>query len=113
MCMVFTVILPASIHSFTLRRISFKSSSSRVVTLCSIVVGCFRGQCCLHLQGEPLRWRQHAPLKRWYVVSRRAVGVSYHDTARRHTPEDLDLKYHRRESLRTCEPDMCIFLLLS
>jgi hypothetical protein len=27
--------------------------------------------------------------------------VSYHITTRRHNPEDLDLKHHRRESLKT------------
>jgi hypothetical protein len=27
--------------------------------------------------------------------------VSYHNTTRRHNPEDLDLKHHRRESLKT------------
>jgi len=27
--------------------------------------------------------------------------VSYHNTARRHNPEDIDLKHHRRESLKT------------
>jgi len=26
--------------------------------------------------------------------------VSYHNTTRRHNPEDLDLKHHRRESLK-------------
>jgi len=26
--------------------------------------------------------------------------VSYHDTTWRHNPEDLDLKYHRRKSLK-------------
>jgi hypothetical protein len=26
--------------------------------------------------------------------------VSYHKTARRHKPEDLDLKHHRRENLK-------------
>jgi hypothetical protein len=27
--------------------------------------------------------------------------VSYHNTARRHNPEDLDLEHDRRESLKT------------
>jgi len=27
--------------------------------------------------------------------------VSYHNTTRRYNPEDLDLKHHRRESLKT------------
>jgi hypothetical protein len=27
--------------------------------------------------------------------------VSYHSTRRHHNPEDLDFKYHRRESLKT------------
>jgi hypothetical protein len=27
--------------------------------------------------------------------------ISYHNTTRRHKPEDFDLKYHRRESLKT------------
>jgi hypothetical protein len=27
--------------------------------------------------------------------------VSYHNTTRRHNPEDVDLKHHRRESLET------------
>jgi hypothetical protein len=29
----------------------------------------FRGQCCLHLQGEVWRWRQHWHLKRWYPTT--------------------------------------------
>jgi hypothetical protein len=41
----------------------------------------FGGFCFLHLQGETL--------------------VSYHDTAGRHNPEDLDLIFHRRESLKS------------
>jgi hypothetical protein len=28
------------------------------------------------------------------------TSVSYHNTTRRHNPEDLDLKHHRRESLK-------------
>jgi hypothetical protein len=40
----------------------------------------FGGPCCLHLQSETL--------------------VSYHSTARRHNPEDLDLNLHRRENLK-------------
>jgi hypothetical protein len=28
--------------------------------------------------------------------------VSYHNTTRHHDPEDLDLKHHRRESLKIC-----------
>jgi hypothetical protein len=29
------------------------------------------------------------------------TSVSYHNTTRRHNPEELDLKYHRRESHKT------------
>jgi hypothetical protein len=29
--------------------------------------------------------------------------VSYHNTARRHNPEDLHLKHHRREKLNASE----------
>jgi hypothetical protein len=28
--------------------------------------------------------------------------VSYHNTKRRHSPENLDLKHHRHESLKIC-----------
>jgi hypothetical protein len=27
--------------------------------------------------------------------------VAYHNTTRRHNPEELDLKHHRRENLKT------------
>jgi hypothetical protein len=30
------------------------------------------------------------------------TSVSYQSTTRRHNPEDLDLKYYRRDSLKTC-----------
>jgi hypothetical protein len=29
------------------------------------------------------------------------TSVSCHNTARRHNPEDLDMKHHRRETLKT------------
>jgi hypothetical protein len=35
------------------------------------------------------------------VTESEATLVSYHNTTRRHSPEDLDLKHHRRESLKT------------
>jgi len=58
-----------------------------VVKPCNIVVGYQRFRCsCL-----PWRWRQHGPPKRW---------LSYHNITRRHNPEDFDLKYHGRKSLK-------------
>jgi hypothetical protein len=29
------------------------------------------------------------------------LWLSYHNTTRRHSPEDLDLKHHRRENLKS------------
>jgi hypothetical protein len=46
---------------------------------------------------HPTRWRQYGPLKRL---------VSYHNTARCHKPEDLDLNLHRRENLKSWVDDI-------
>jgi hypothetical protein len=35
------------------------------------------------------------------VSSTSETSVSYHNTTRRHNPEDIDLKLHRREDLKT------------
>jgi len=61
-----------------------------VVMPCSVVVGYqrFGGPRCLHLQGK---LRQRGLLKLWHP---------YHNATHRHNPEDLDLKHHRRESLK-------------
>jgi hypothetical protein len=42
-----------------------------VVTPCSFAVWyqCFGGPCCLHLQGEAWRWRQHGHVKCWYPTT--------------------------------------------
>jgi len=40
----------------------------------------------------PWRWRWHGPPKRRYPT---------HNTTRHHNLQDLDLKHHRRESLKT------------
>jgi hypothetical protein len=37
--------------------------------------------------------------------------VPYHNTTRRHNPEDFDLTLHRRESLKICTTDMNEFLI--
>jgi hypothetical protein len=33
------------------------------------------------------------------------TSVSYHNTTRRHNPEDLDLKHHRRKSFESLHPE--------
>jgi len=38
--------------------------------------------------------------------------VSYHNTTRRHNPEDLDLKHQRRESLRTGMRTICLAIFV-
>jgi len=70
--------LVASFEAFT--AVMFQIEVSRVVTPCSVVVGNqrFGGHYCLHLQGE--------------VTARTPETlISYHNTARRYNPEDLDL----------------------
>jgi len=70
-------------------RIYFKVEVFWVVTPCNVVVGHqgFRAPCCLHLQGETA-WTSE-------------TFVSYHKSAWSHNPEDLDLKLHRCENLKT------------
>jgi hypothetical protein len=57
-----------------------------VVTLCIVVVGY---ECFI------FRVKMKAA-RRSYTL------VCYQNTTRRHNPEDLDLKHHRREGLKTC-----------
>jgi hypothetical protein len=55
-----------------------------VMKPCSTMEGyqCFRDPCCLCLQGEVRRWRQHVSPKKM---------VSYLNITHHHNPEDLDL----------------------
>jgi hypothetical protein len=58
--------------------------------------------CCLCFENSQLVLFH----ERGYTLMMGAAGtsetlVSYHNTIRRHNPEDLDLKHHRRENLRT------------
>jgi hypothetical protein len=56
-----------------------------VVTPCNVVVEYqrFNGSCCFHLHPE------------------NKTSASYHNTTRRHNPEELDLNFHRRENLKS------------
>jgi hypothetical protein len=54
-----------------------------VVVMCSVVevYQRFRGNCCLHHQGE--------------------TSVNFYQTTRRYNPEDSHLRTHRRENLKS------------
>jgi hypothetical protein len=98
------------------------------VTPCNVTVGYrrFGGLCCIHLQvvtpcsdavgyqrfGRPCCSRFQDVTPCCDVSGYQGFGgtpssgtsetlVSYHNTARRHNPEDLDLTPHRRENLKS------------
>jgi hypothetical protein len=62
-----------------------------VVTPRSVVAGyqCFRTPGCLNFHPK-----DRGIMYLWNV------GISYHNTTRRHNPEDIDMKHHRHESLK-------------
>jgi hypothetical protein len=66
-----------------------------LTSCCSVTAGYqrFSCPCYLHLQGEV----------KMSAACSSETSVPYRNTAtRRHNPKDLDLKHHRRESLKTC-----------
>jgi len=88
-----------------------RENSNHGLLGCDAVYGCRGRTCCLHiLKMVSYRntTRRHDPEDNSLITKLHSEAarssetlVPYHKTTRRHNPEDLDLKCHRRESLKS------------